>query len=85
MFKLNKRNIIAFVIALLIAVGFLWSVLTPPSFYNILPYQIYESIHPGGNSEAEFIRIFDICSVLIAFIITYILARNALKIYGLFE
>jgi len=85
MFILSKRNIISFILASLLAGGFLWAVLTPPSLYNALPFEIHESFDPGGSSETAFIKGFDICSAVIAFIVSYILARNCFKAYNLFS
>jgi hypothetical protein len=84
MFLFNKRNIAALIAALLISAGFLYAVLTPPSVFNFLPYEIHESI-PMKVSESTFIIDFDICfSVALLFPI-YILVRNGFKNFGLFR
>jgi len=85
MFILNKRNIISLLLALMFAGGFLWAVLTPPSIYNFLPFELYDSRHRSDiSSESAFIKEFDIGSAVIVFIISYIMARNCFKTYGLF-
>ena len=85
MFILNKRNIISLILALLLAGGFLWAVLTPPSIFNALPFEIHKSFDPGGSSESDFIIGFDVFSAVIVFFISYILARNCFKAYKLFS
>lgn len=79
MLLIKKKNIIAFILALIITVGYLWSVvLTPPSAFNLLPYQIHESLKLSNSSESSFIRVFDICFTFVLFILSYI------SIYKLF-
>lgn len=56
---LNKTNIISLILASLLAGSFLWAVLTPPSIFNALPFEIHESFDPGGSSETAFIKGFD--------------------------
>jgi hypothetical protein len=86
MFKTNKKNIAAFTIALVITIGFLWAVLTPPSVFNFLPSEIHnKSMRSSGISENQFIKIFDICSAIIVLILSYIIARNGLTAYRIFE
>ena len=66
------RNIISLLLALLITIGFLWAVFTPPSIFNILPFEIHEAFDPGGSSESTFIKVFDICFAIVLFVIVYL-------------
>ncbi len=85
MFLVSRRNIIVLILSIIIAVGFLWAVLTPPSIFNFLPYAIHESMKTNAISENNFIRVFDICSSMVVFVLSYILSRNAFSVYGLFK
>lgn len=85
MFSLNKKNIISLIIAIIISGVFLWAVLTPPSLFNFLPYQIHEGMKSDKISENLFIKIFDICSAIIVLILSYILTRNFLTTFGYFS
>jgi len=85
MIKSKKRNTASLILALIIAGGFLWAVLTPPSLFNFLPFQIHESMRPTSISEDLFIKIFDICSAAIILILSYILALSGFATYGLFS
>ena len=85
MIALNKRNTASLILALILAGGFLWAVLTPPSLFNFLPFQIHESMRPTSISENLFIKIFDICSAVILLILSYILARSGFATYGIFS
>jgi len=84
MFTLNKRNIIALLLASLITIGFLWCVFTPPSLFNALPFEIHESMHSNLSSENIFIRQFDVFSAIILFVLSYIILRNCFKTFDLF-
>jgi hypothetical protein len=83
MFLINKKNIVAFIIALIITVGFLWAVFTPPSIFNMLPFEIHQAITDNWKSEKSFIQIFDICSAIILFILSYRIIRSGLSTWGL--
>jgi hypothetical protein len=98
MFKINKKNVVALIVALGLTTGFLWAVLTPPSIFNFLPYEIHESIRSTNMSEIDFIKIFDIGSAMVLFIkifdigsamvlliLSYFLARNCFTAYGIFS
>jgi hypothetical protein len=80
MSALNKRNVASLTFALIIAGGYLWAVLTPPSIFNMLPLVLYDSRHSDVSSESDFIRKFDICFAVFLLILSYILAKWA---YGI--
>lgn len=82
---LNRKNIVSLVIAVIISGVFLWAILTPPSLFNFLPYQIHEGMKSEKISENLFIKIFDICSAIIVLILSYILTRNFLKTFRFLE
>ena len=84
MFKLNRRNIIALLLALIITAAFTWCVFTTPSLFNALPIEIHDSMGLKPHSESVFVRLFDVCSAIILFILSYIFSRNCFKIYKLF-
>jgi hypothetical protein len=85
MFKVTAKNIVSLIIAVLITFGFLWAaLLSPPSILNILPYQIHESIDPGGSNEGTFIKVFDFVLIPVILLTSYILARKAFTVYNLF-
>ena len=77
--------IVALIIAILITCGYLLAILNPPSFFNIIPYTIHESINKGGGGEATFIEVFDYCFAVILLMLSYILARDVLKAYRVFS
>ncbi len=84
MFSLNKKNIVSLIIAIIIAGGFLWAVLTPPSLFNALPLSIYDSRHSDVSSESDFIRKFDVCFAIGLLVLSYILSRNFFTTFGYF-
>ena len=56
-----SRKIIPTGVALACCAAFLMLVLAPGGCaFNLLPYEIHESVSRGGENESQFIRIFDI-------------------------
>lgn len=67
-------------LALVVAVIFLLDVLSSGSHtFNLLPYLLHESISKGGAGEATFIRIFDILTGCLIFVIIYWLMNSSKK------
>jgi len=63
--------------ALLALLFFAW-IVTPPSYFNFLPYAIHESLLQGSGYESEFIVVFDACTaVLLFFGLRFIVRRLA--------
>jgi hypothetical protein len=85
MFLASKKNLIALIIALLISIGFLWLVFTPPSIFNMLPFEIHQALTDDWKSEKVFIQIFDVCSAVIVLILSYVIIRNGFTTWGLFS
>lgn len=85
MFKINKKNIAAVIVALVTSLAFLLAVLSPPSVFNLLPAELHESMESPVVSENSFVRIFDVCSSVVLMIIAYIAARNCFTAFGLFN
>ena len=54
-----KRIIFRWILPASISILFFVNVVRPPSYFNLLPYQIHDSIWPGGEHEFEFIVCFD--------------------------
>jgi hypothetical protein len=58
---LMSRKIIPIGISLVCCSGFLLLVLAPGGCaFNLLPYEIHESMSRGGKGESQFITIFDV-------------------------
>ncbi len=85
MLLLNKKNISSLITATILSGIFLWTVLTPPSLFNFLPYQIHQAMKSDAISEQLFIELFDIFSAIIIFTLSYILARNYFTTFGYFS
>lgn len=85
MFLIDKKNIVSIIAAIIIAGGFLWAVLTPPSLFNALPFSIYYAWHSDVSSESDFIRKFDVCFAIGVLVVSYILARKFLADFGCFS
>jgi hypothetical protein len=84
MFSINKRNIIALLTAIIVSGAFLWIVvLCPPSGFNMLPLTFYDE--SSGITETQFIKRFDLGFAIFLLGLTYVLARNCFKAYGLFK
>jgi formate-dependent nitrite reductase membrane component NrfD len=51
--SMKRRNLIAASFASIVAVGFLYSALTPPSYFNFIPLEVYQSffmeVTPSGK------------------------------------
>lgn len=77
--NLNKRNIIALILAVLIAAVFLNFVLMPPSAFNFLPFEIHERLKPTRISEGTFIKMFDVFSSFVVLIVSYLILRRRLR------
>lgn len=65
-FKKDKTN--------LVAVSFLYSVLSSPSVFNVMPYLLNESIEVPG-SENNFVLIFGIVFSMVVFMTSYYLVK----------
>jgi hypothetical protein len=75
----------SFILALILSLTFFsLVVLNPPSFFNILPYQIHELINPGQGGESIFIKSFDIFLTLFILMVGYLLSRNLFIAFNLF-
>jgi hypothetical protein len=85
MFKLNRRNVVSLIMGLVLSIGFLWGVLTPPSSFNFIPYAIHQMMRSSSVSENSFITVFDYCFAVVVLILGYILARNAFAAYNVFS
>lgn len=72
-----KINFIAALISVIIAGFFLYSVLTPPSMFNFLPFAIHEAFFLNSSiEEGTFIKIFDIIMSVLIFWIVYLAVRK---------
>lgn len=83
---MNKINIIAVLVALVVAGFFLYSVLTPPSMFNFLPFAIHEALflkvtENGVSSSIEegtFIKIFDTVVAALIFWLVYAVMKKVM-------
>lgn len=83
---MKSINPIAALVAVLIAGTFLYSVLTPPSMFNFLPFAIHEAfflkVTENGVSssieEGTFIKIFDTAVAVLIFWLAYIVAKKVM-------
>lgn len=86
---MKNINIIAALIAFAISIFFLLSVLTPPSYFNALPFAIHQAFFKEVTSDGEvfntieestFIKVFDIIIALLIFWLVYALSKRILGI-----
>jgi hypothetical protein len=62
----NKGKIASLLFSTGIAVLFFCWVISAPSYFNFIPYQIHETFMRGDKHEREFIIVFDAtCSLLL--------------------
>jgi hypothetical protein len=76
-----KRKPIPLGLAAICSIIFLILVLAPGGCgFNLIPYEIHESISKGGQNESLFIKIFDILfSIVIFFIMVWVLNKISWK------
>lgn len=80
-------NPVAILVALVISGVFLYSVLTPPSMFNFLPFAIHEALflkvtENGVSSsieESTFILVFDTIAALLLFWLVYVVTKRILS------
>lgn len=85
---MKKINLIAALIALAVASVFLYSVLTPPSMFNFLPFAIHEALflkvtENGVTStieEGKFIKIFDTVFAVLIFWGVYRITKGLMNL-----
>jgi len=85
---MKKINLIAALIALAVASVFLYSVLTPPSMFNFLPFAIHEALflkvtENGVTStieEGTFIKIFDTVFTVLIFWGVYRITKGLMNL-----
>ena len=85
MHLINKRNIVALIVSIIITIAFLRSVFPPPSGFNLSPFVIHDEMYSFGVSENTFIRNFDYCFAVFVLILSYFLARKVFEVYGLLK
>jgi hypothetical protein len=67
-----KKKIIPAGVALVCSALFLILVLDPAGCgFNLIPFQIHESISRGGKNESLFIRVFDVLFSIAIFLIIF--------------
>lgn len=85
---MKNINIIAALIAFAVSIFFLISVLTPPSYFNALPFAIHQSFFKEVTSdgdvfntieESTFIKIFDTIVALLLFWLVYVVIKRLLS------
>ena len=72
---MKKINLLAALIGLAVASGFLYSALTPPGMFNFLPFAIHEALFlkvtengvTSSIEEGTFIKIFDTVFAILIF------------------
>jgi len=71
-----KKKIIPIGVSLAVAAAFLVIVLTPGGCaFNLIPYEIHESMRPSEMSESSFIKMFDVIfAIALFFLIRWIVS-----------
>lgn len=69
-------KLITWIVPTLLALVFFVWIVTPPSYFNFLPYAVHESLFQGSGYEAEFILVFDACSAIVLFLGLRFIARR---------
>ncbi len=86
---MKKINIISALIALAVAMVFLYSVLTPPSMFNLLPFAIHEAFFmkitergevSSSIEEGTFIKIFDTVAAVALFWLIYKVSKSLMSL-----
>ena len=57
---MSRAKIVALVVSLVVAVGFLLLVFRKPSVFHLLPYSIHQALLRDAIKESTFIDIFDV-------------------------
>jgi hypothetical protein len=74
------RKMVPIGVSLICCAGFLLLVLAPGGCaFNLLPYEIHESISRGGQSESQFIAIFDVLFSIGIFLLVFCTLKRWLK------
>ena len=84
---MKNINPVATLVALVISGVFLYSVLTPPSIFNFLPFAIHEALflqvtENGVSSSIEegtFIKIFDTVVAILLFWLIYAVVKKIIS------
>jgi hypothetical protein len=75
-----SRKIVPIGVGLTCCIAFLILVLAPGGCgFNFLPYEIHESISPGGSGETLFIQIFDIIFSIAIFFAVFLILKGLWK------
>lgn len=72
-----KNMFFKWLIPIAVSLVFFWIVITPPSYFNFLPYGIHEALFRGSGFEKEFIIAFDfVVALLIFFLVRYLFRKS---------
>ncbi len=86
---MKNTNIIAALIACAISIFFLLSVLSPPGYFNFLPFAMHQAFFKEVSAEGEvfntieestFIAVFDTITALLIFWLVYAFTKRVLAV-----